>query len=309
MLAFDIIGDIHGQALELEKLLIKLGYQQINHIYQHSERKVIFLGDFIDRGNYQRRVIEIVRPMIDYGHALAVMGNHEYNAISFATEDPNGGFLRKHSDKNFKQHNAFLEAFSSDTDEYIELLAWFKTLPLWIDLGNLRIIHACWDPDLIQKVLDKYQQPYLTDEFLFLSAYKDNWEYQAIETLLKGKEISLPSGQSFFDKEGNERTEIRIKWWMQEVTTYRDMFLGPSDAIPTIPDEPVKDNCLINYGASQPPVFIGHYWMSGEPQKLASNIACVDWSVARVHGKLVSYSWMGENELSNDHFVFVERSE
>ena len=307
MLAFDIIGDIHGQALELEKLLIKLGYQQINHIYQHSERKVIFLGDFIDRGNYQRRVIEIVRPMIDYGHALAVMGNHEYNAISFATEDPNGGFLRKHSDKNFKQHNAFLEAFSSDTDEYIELLAWFKTLPLWIDLGNLRIIHACWDPDLIQKVLDKYQQPYLTDEFLFLSAYKDNWEYQAIETLLKGKEISLPSGQSFFDKEGNKRTEIRIKWWMQEVTTYRDMFLGPSDAIPTIPDEPVMDNCLINYGTSQPPVFIGHYWMSGEPQKLTSNIACVDWSVARAHGKLVSYSWMGENELSNDHFEFVER--
>ena len=309
MLAFDIIGDIHGQALELEKLLIKLGYQQINHIYQHSERKVIFLGDFIDRGNYQRRVIEIVRPMIDHGHALAVMGNHEYNAISFATEDPNGGFLRKHSDKNFNQHKAFLEAYSSDTDEYIELLAWFKTLPLWIDLGKLRIIHACWDPDLIQKVLEKYQQPYLTDEFLFLSAYKDNWEYQAIETLLKGKEISLPSGQSFFDKEGNERTEIRIKWWMQEVTTYRDMFLGPSDAIPTIPDEPVKDNCLINYGASQPPVFMGHYWMSGEPKTLASNIACVDWSVARVHGKLVSYSWMGENELSNDHFVFVERSE
>jgi hypothetical protein len=309
MQAFDIIGDIHGQALELEKLLQKLGYQIINDIYQHPERKVIFLGDFIDRGNYQRRVIEIVRPMIDDGHALAVMGNHEYNAISFATEDPNGGFLRKHSDKNFKQHKAFLDAYASDTDEYVELLSWFKTLPLWIDLGNLRIIHACWDPDLIQKVIDNYQQPYLTDEFLFLSAYKKNWEYQAIETLLKGKEISLPSGQSFLDKEGNERTEIRIKWWMQEATTYRDMFLGPEDAVPTIPDEPVTDDCLINYDVTQPPVFMGHYWMNGEPKTLASNIACVDWSVARVHGKLVAYSWMGENELNNDHFAFVEREE
>ena len=309
MQAFDIIGDIHGQAIELEKILLKLGYQEINDIYQHPERKVIFLGDFIDRGDMQRQVIEIVRPMIDHGHALAVMGNHEYNAISFATEDPKGGFLRKHSDKNFKQHKAFLEAYASDTDEYLELLSWFKTLPLWIDLGNLRIIHACWDPDLIQKVIDNYQQPYLTDEFLFLSAYKENWEYQAIETLLKGKEISLPSGKSFLDKEGNERTEIRIKWWMQEATTYRDMFLGPADAVPTIPDEAVTGDCLINYDKTQPPVFMGHYWMSGEPQTLASNIACVDWSVARVHGKLVAYSWMGENELNNDHFAFVEREE
>ena len=90
MQAFDIIGDIHGQAKELEKLLAKLGYEEINNIYQHPDRNVIFLGDFIDRGDMQRRVIEIVRPMIDHGHALAVMGNHEYNAISFATEDPNG---------------------------------------------------------------------------------------------------------------------------------------------------------------------------------------------------------------------------
>jgi len=34
---------------------------------------------------------------------------------------------------------------------------------------------------------------------------------------------------------------------MQEATTYRDMFLGPVDAVPTIPDEPVTDDCLINY--------------------------------------------------------------
>jgi hypothetical protein len=307
MQAFDIIGDIHGQAQELEKLLLKLGYQVTNSIYQHPERKVIFLGDFIDRGDMQRRVIEIVRPMIDHGHALAVMGNHEYNAICFATEDPNGGFLRKHTDKNFNQHKVFLEAYASDTDEYLDLLSWFKTLPLWIDLGNLRIIHACWDHDLIQKVLDKYKQPYLTDEFLFLSTYKDNWEYQAIETLLKGKEISLPRGHSFFDKENNERTEIRIKWWMQKATTYRDMFLGPKDAIPTIPDEPVLDDCLINYDKTQPPVFLGHYWMNGNPDILGPNIACVDWSVAKPHGKLVAYSWMGENVLNNEHFQFVER--
>ncbi len=51
------------------------------HIRKASERKVIFLGDFIDRGPKIRQVLEIVRPMIEGGKALTVMGNHELNAL------------------------------------------------------------------------------------------------------------------------------------------------------------------------------------------------------------------------------------
>ena len=47
---YDIIGDIHGHADELEKLLEKLDYSWTDGCYRHSNRKVIFLGDFIDRG-------------------------------------------------------------------------------------------------------------------------------------------------------------------------------------------------------------------------------------------------------------------
>ena len=76
---YDIIGDIHGCAKSLISLLVKLGYQKKNGIHQQQGYKVIFLGDFIDRGPYQREVINIVRPMIDNDYALSVMGNHEYN--------------------------------------------------------------------------------------------------------------------------------------------------------------------------------------------------------------------------------------
>lgn len=44
---------------------------------------MIFLGDFIDRGPKIRETLQIVRAMVDAGTALAVMGNHEYNAICF----------------------------------------------------------------------------------------------------------------------------------------------------------------------------------------------------------------------------------
>jgi len=46
--AHDIIGDVHGQARELMSLLKDLGYSDETGVWRHPERKVIFLGDFID---------------------------------------------------------------------------------------------------------------------------------------------------------------------------------------------------------------------------------------------------------------------
>lgn len=100
-MSYDIIGDIHGCSQSLEALLSRLEYKRMDSIYRHPVRKVIYLGDFIDRGPCQREVIEIVRPMIESGAALSVMGNHEFNAIAYYTRDPEtGDYLRQHSPKN-----------------------------------------------------------------------------------------------------------------------------------------------------------------------------------------------------------------
>ena len=56
----------------------------------------------------------------------------------------------------------------------------------------------------------------------------------------------------------------------------------------------------------QPPVFIGHYWQTGDPEPLAANVACLDYSVGK-YGSLVAYRWDGEKELSTEKFVAVER--
>ena len=101
-MGYDIIGDIHGHARTLEALLETLGYSLVDGAYRHPTRKVVFLGDFIDRGPSQRGVIRIVRPMIDGGHALAVMGNHEFNAIAYATPRAGGGFFREHNAHNYQ---------------------------------------------------------------------------------------------------------------------------------------------------------------------------------------------------------------
>lgn len=155
---YHLIGDIHGHADELIHLLETLGYKKSQGAYRHPERKVIFLGDFIDRGPKIRQVLETVRPMIEEGTALAVMGNHELNALAFHTEDPDesGQYLRRRSPKNEKQHRQTLEQLTPD--EIRSYLDWFRTLPMWLDLDGLRAVHACWDEQSMSQITAELEQ-------------------------------------------------------------------------------------------------------------------------------------------------------
>ena len=105
---YDVIGDIHGHADALCRLLEKLGYRKSSGVYRHPDRKVIYLGDFIDRGPDQVEVINIARSMCEAGAALAVMGNHEFNALAWATRRGDGAYLRPHTEANLSQHKEFL---------------------------------------------------------------------------------------------------------------------------------------------------------------------------------------------------------
>ncbi|MFF4500619.1 polynucleotide kinase-phosphatase [Streptomyces sp. NPDC001401] len=71
---FDIIGDIHGCALELESLLGKLGYTDGVH---PEGRTAVFVGDLVDRGPDSPGVLRRVMSMVGSGNALCVPGNHE----------------------------------------------------------------------------------------------------------------------------------------------------------------------------------------------------------------------------------------
>ncbi len=71
---FDIIGDIHGCAAELEALLGKLGY--VDGVHPEG-RTAVFVGDLVDRGPDSPGVLRRVMSMVKSGNALCVPGNHE----------------------------------------------------------------------------------------------------------------------------------------------------------------------------------------------------------------------------------------
>ena len=301
---FDLIGDIHGYADELIRLLEKLGYRYDGACYRHPSRRVIFLGDFIDRGPGQRAVIDIARSMTTQGEALAVMGNHEFNAIAYHTPALHGGYLRPHNPKNQQQHQAFLDAYPDEAERSV-VIDWFATLPLWLDLGNIRVVHACWDQLLIHRISKEYGDR-VTARLIADASNPSHWAFEAVETLLKGKEVQLPEGYAFADKDGVRREAIRVRWW-DAVETYSEAFIGPEVAAANIPDIPLCADALIAYPHTEPPLFLGHYWLEPPASLLKPNIACLDFSVARPGGQLVAYRWDGEHALNLDKFCAVDR--
>ena len=285
---YDIIGDVHGHADELEVLLQKLGYQLQSGIYHPPKgRQAVFLGDFIDRGTKIRETLHIVKNMCDQGNAFAIMGNHEFNAVCFHTpKKGKGGFFREHGFKEIKQHYATLEQFSKFPDEWNMFLDWFRHLPLYLNFNNFRVVHACWDDmhiDWLKK--NNYNDNGLTTDFLSRATTKNTEEYHLIEDMLKGIEVELPPGVLFNDKDGNHRTKCRLKWWQPENKreTNKDALLF----CPTrIEDQPYTKNGYV-YNSDKP-VFFGHYWFKVDPTIENQKCICLDYSVAK-GGKLVAF--------------------
>lgn len=305
-MSFDVIGDVHGQYDKLVSLLQHLGCSEFRGVWRHQDRTAIFVGDLIDRGPKQLATVDLVRKMVEAGSAKCVMGNHEFNAIAWLTRDPNhpNRFLRPHSKhSNRKQHHAFLKEVEG-THRHAEIIAWFKTLPLWLDLGGLRVVHACWHQeamDLLRPFLGPNHT--LTDEALLLGSRKGDPVFEAIEVVCKGPEVRLPDGITFQDKEGKVRDRVRVRWWLPDVTNFRDAAIVLPGDEAAIPDRPLPAEWK-GHLYSGPPVLFGHYWFTGEPAVRSKQFACLDYSAAR-DGPLMAYRWDGEAELSSEKLVWV----
>lgn len=271
---YDLIGDIHGHAGALVALLSDLGYRERGGAWRHPGRQALFVGDFVDRGPGQVATLNMVRSMVEAGSAQAVMGNHELNAIAwFLPDDANpGDYLRPHHSpkygrKNYQQHEAFLREVGG-TSLHASVIDWFLTLPLWLDLPQLRVVHACWH----QRYLD-YVAPQLTADGRLTrglmgpasrepedEAEKDNPEpsiFKAVEALLKGIEVPLPPPHRFTDKGGHTRNRVRVRWWDDAALTYREAAMLPDPKRAALPDEPLPAHARIGYAADKP-LFIGH---------------------------------------------------
>lgn len=142
---FDIIGDIHGCYDELYELLEKLGYKfeksEEAQLYKtkvtHSDnRKVIFLGDIVDRGPNSPACLKLVMSMVNSGIAYCVPGNHD---VKLQKKLKGRNVSLKHGlEETIQQLENETEAFKQEVVEFIYKL----TSHYIFDKGKLLVAHA-----------------------------------------------------------------------------------------------------------------------------------------------------------------------
>lgn len=308
---YDLIGDIHGCAESLELLLHKMGYTKTNGVFVHPKRQVVFLGDVVDRGPRIREAVSIVRSMVEAGSAQIVMGNHEYNLLSYLTEngvDNGQHYLREHSPRHYRILKETLEQYEPYPDELSALLEWIRHMPVFLDFDNFRVVHACWHQSLIDRFVEEYPDGYLSESLLQKSAIQGSFEWTVFDRLLRGTHLKLPNNEVMISKDGFKRRFFRTKFWLPEPEFYADVVFQPDPLPPHISRRRISSTDfedLLYYDPKEKPLFIGHYWREGVPATITDNIACIDYSAVKF-GRLVAYRMDDEAVLTSEKFIWVD---
>jgi hypothetical protein len=305
---YDIIGDVHGEATLLKKLLKQLGYKKINDQYSHSERKAVFVGDFTNRGPEIRQTLQMVKQMVESGSAYAILGNHEINNILYHLKNEIKEPLLHDKGKRFVSVTKTILEFKPYPEEWKELRRWLRTLPLFLELDGLRIVHAYWGETNINTIKDLLPPGKISRQvFRELVLQPESELSQAILQTTRGVHLVLPPDLKIYDHRKRNHRFFRIKWWEDpEGKTFHDFSYESKFHLPryTIPPEiyPKFDK----YPGDAPPVFFGHYCQGRGPQVIANNLCCVDACVS-IRKVLAAYRWSGETVLNPENLVVVNK--
>ncbi len=139
---FDIIGDVHGCFDELVELLAQLGFEYTGPAgaWSHPQgRKLIFLGDLVDRGPKIPEVVRLVMDSVAAGSAMCVPGNHDVKFMR-AVWGKNVQIAHglAESLEQFSAYEEHYRGFSRITAEFIDSLISHYVL----DGGRLVVAHA-----------------------------------------------------------------------------------------------------------------------------------------------------------------------
>ncbi|HRA60775.1 MAG TPA: metallophosphoesterase [Bacteroidia bacterium] len=305
---YDIIGDVHGYASLLKKLLLQLGYEKSENGYKHPTRKAVFVGDFVNRGPEIRKTIRIIRKMVENGNAFAIIGNHEINAIVYYLKDKDGSPLIKTPGKNFLSLYKTINQFSAYAEEWKSHREWMQELPLYLDLTEIRIVHACWSETAID-TLKMAEAEGRSRKSIFRKAYKKAKSpiSKSVSILTKGIDFKMPGDLKIINNKGVSPRSFRMRWW--EETTGKTFEEISFESKFTLPQYEIPKQIVIQnnpYPEDAPIVFLGHYCRHNGPHIVKPNICCVDSCVAGTK-ILTAYQWNGEKELDANNLVHVKK--
>ncbi len=303
---YDIIGDVHGYATLLKKMLKTAGYRKSGDILLHPERKAVFVGDFVNRGPEIRECLKLIRGMVDEGSALAVLGNHEINLILNSLKKENKEPLLASGGKRVASVQESIRQLKSFPEEWKGYLKWLRSLPLFLDLGPIRIVHACWNDDNIDIIRREVPEGRIPKSiFRDLVVKAKSPLSQAILQTTRGIHHIMPPDIRIYDSRHRHHPFYRIRWWKEPAgMTFNDWSFESKFKLPnySIPLEILP--VTTGYPEEAPIVFFGHFCRGNGPYVIGPNLCCVD---ACVTGRKIlgSYRWDGETFLDPGKMIFT----
>jgi hypothetical protein len=227
----DFVADIHGEIDALRLLLERMGYDESDGSHPEG-RRLVFLGDLVDRGPDSPEVVKIVRRMIEAGNAQAVMGNHELNILLNKQKKNNGWFMGHEDSKDEKPVD------EGDKDAFHEF---FASLPLALERADIRAVHANWDDEMIGRARAARN-----------SAELFQTEERAIEALIVEQDITDDVEQKLMKQNLNP---VKLLTSGREVRAAKPFKLHPDDD----PRHEDRHPWWHDYQGG-PFVVFGHYW-------------------------------------------------
>jgi len=251
----DIVGDIHGEIDALRSLMRHLGYAADGT--HPDRRRLVFVGDLTDRGPDSPSVIDLVKSLVDAGRAQCVLGNHDLNILLGERKHDNHWFFGE--DWALDDSPEPTPAVLADDRIRRRVIDYFRSMPLVLEREGLRVVHACWDDEMVEIARNAEDVLSLHNQYVrlinarlrdsHLDEIDQGLEHQnlnPVKVLTSGKERRVATA---YEAGGRLRYEERVPWWEE-------------------------------YASNSVCIF-GHYARSRGDINLSSRAICVDFAVGK----------------------------
>lgn len=138
-----VIGDVHGEIRQLEKLLEK---------WDAKKQQLIFIGDLGDRGENPKECFLLVQQLVEQQKAICLRGNHEEMLLLFLRQPDlyaanyamNGGYktLETLLGKEAITSSSPQELSRLVRSQYRSLVAFVESTPLYWETDEYIFVHA-----------------------------------------------------------------------------------------------------------------------------------------------------------------------
>ncbi|MCD2255642.1 metallophosphoesterase [Lactobacillus sp. CC-MHH1034] len=161
-----IVSDIHGFFNPLQK---------IAHIPEFNQMRLVFLGDFIDRGQDSLAVLQYIQNAVKTSNALAIRGDHEDLLLGYLFGDrsdqklylQNGGETTlinllgaAYDVQNIKQNQTLIK------DRYSDLIQFIESLPYFYQDEHRLYVHGGIYPQGLAATSD-FDKTWLREDYWF----------------------------------------------------------------------------------------------------------------------------------------------